>query len=308
MRNRLISIIVPIYKVENTLDQCVKSIMNQTYRDLEIILVDDGSPDRCPKMCDEYAKQDDRIKVIHKKNGGLSEARNIGLKEASGDYIMYIDSDDYIEADSCERLLEGMQTDVDLVVGVIKEIRENGIVYQKHTNIIPGKVYVTREFVIRSIEKNEWYAPAVLNLYRREFLIKNNLFFKVGYFFEDIEMLPRLFLTAKKVVYVDYPFYNYVIRENSIMTSDVTDEKINMSIEIFNEWMEIVRSVKDGEYQRYLYGILVRYYLANARQRDISGWRVDGMDFRFAWKYALNGREKMKIILFNLFPQIYLNL
>lgn len=303
-----ISIVVPIYKVENDLDRCVKSIVNQTYHNLEIILVDDGSPDCCPEMCDEYAKQDDRIKVIHKKNGGLSEARNVGLKKASGEYIMYVDSDDYIEKESCIQLLKSMQTDIDLVVGVIREIGDDGITYQRHTNLISGKVYSSKEYVINSIKKNEWYAPAVLNLYRRDFLIKNNLFFKVGYYFEDIEMLPRLFLAAKKVVYVDYPFYNYVIRENSIMTSDMTDEKKNMTIEIYNEWMEIIRSVGDREYQRYLYGILVRYYLANARRRDIAGWKIDGMNFRFAWKYALDGREKLKICLFNFFPQIYFKL
>src|SRR5574344_2644299 len=92
----LISIIVPVYKVEQYLDECVQSIRNQTYTNLEIILVDDGSPDRCPEMCDEYAKQDSRIKVIHKKNGGPSSARNIGLNAASGLYIGFVDSDDVI--------------------------------------------------------------------------------------------------------------------------------------------------------------------------------------------------------------------
>ncbi len=303
-----ISIVVPVYKVEKDLDRCVKSIINQTYRDLEIILVDDESPDHCPEMCDAYAKQDNRIKVIHKKNGGLSEARNVGLKEANGEYIMYIDSDDYIQVDSCEKLLEGMNSDVDLVVGAIKEIRKDSIIYQRHTNLFPGRIYSSREYVIKSIDKNEWYAPAVLNLYKREFLIDNNLFFKVGLYYEDVEMLPRLFLSAKNVVYIDYPFYNYVIRENSIMTSDITDEKKNMTIEIYNGWMKIISKVEDEEYQRKLYGVLLRYYMASVRQKGIIGWKVDGMNVRFAWKYALNRREKLKILLFNFLPQIYLKL
>ena len=303
-----ISIIVPIYKVENDLERCVKSIVSQTYHNIEIILVDDGSTDRCPAICDEWAKQDDRIKVIHKNNGGLSDARNTGLRNARGEYVMYVDSDDYIETDSCERLLTWMKADIDLVVGTIREIRENSITYQKHTNLTSGKVYSAKEFVISSIKNNEWYAPAVLNLYRKEFLLKNNLFFKVGYLFEDTEMLPRLFLAANKIVYIDYPFYNYVIRENSITTSEMTDEKKVMSIEIYNQWMIIIKGVSDAEYQRYLYGILVRYYLVNARKRGIVGWKTDGMDFQFAWKYALNIQEKIKVLFFNFFPQIYFKL
>ena len=94
--NSLISVIVPIYNVEKYLDKCVDSIINQTYKNLEIILVDDGSPDNCPQMCDDYAKKDSRIRVVHKENGGLSDARNAGMKVATGEYVSFIDSDDYI--------------------------------------------------------------------------------------------------------------------------------------------------------------------------------------------------------------------
>lgn len=300
-----ISIIVPVYKVEKELSRCVQSILQQSYHNIEIILVDDGSPDHCPEMCDGYAAEDRRVHVIHKVNGGLSDARNAGLRKASGKYVMYVDSDDYIEKDACERLLDGMQPGVDFVVGALKEIRGNKISLQKHTNLMEGIVYSARTFVIESIKNNEWYAPAWLNLYDRMFLINNRLFYKVGYYFEDIEMLPRLFLAAKKVVYINYPFYNYVIRENSIMTSGFTEEKKSMGIAIYSEWMETLDEVQDKEYQRYLYGILTRYYITNARQMDICGWKVEKLDFTFAWKYALNGRERLKIMLFNFFPRLY---
>ena len=95
----VVSVIVPVYKVENILHYCIDSILNQTYKDFELILVDDGSPDRCPKMCDDYAKKDSRIKVVHKKNGGLSDARNAGMAVATGEYISFIDSDDYVSDD-----------------------------------------------------------------------------------------------------------------------------------------------------------------------------------------------------------------
>ena len=304
MENGVISIIVPIYKVEDTLDKCVKSLMQQTYKDIEIILVDDGSPDRCPEICDKYAKLDNRIKVIHKENGGLSDARNTGLKAASGYYIMYVDSDDYLETDACKRLLDNMQPDVDFVVGAIRQVRGQKIIYQRHTNLISEKKYSSKFFVIKSIQKNEWFAPAVLNLYKRNFLLSNQLFFKIGYYYEDMEILLRLYLSAKNIVYVDYPFYNYIIRENSIMTSNITEKKRKMAIAIYSEWMRIILDIQDEEYQKYLFGILSKYYITSARHLVILGWKVDKLDFNFAWKYALGWRERLNILLFNFFPKI----
>lgn len=112
----MISIIIPIYKVEQYLDECVTSIINQTYKDLEIILVDDGSPDKCPRMCDEWAKKDARIKVVHKKNGGLSSARNAGLKVAKGEYIGFVDSDDYVDETMYEDLMRVMNQNENTMV------------------------------------------------------------------------------------------------------------------------------------------------------------------------------------------------
>lgn len=112
----LISVIIPIYNVEDYLDECVQSVIHQTYKNLEIILVDDGSPDKCPQMCDNYAKLDNRIKVIHKKNGGLSDARNAGLEHVTGDFVCFIDSDDFIDVTMCEKMLEYQQeSDSDIV-------------------------------------------------------------------------------------------------------------------------------------------------------------------------------------------------
>lgn len=303
-----ISVIVPVYKVEKYLKRCVESIVQQTYQNIEIILVDDGSPDRCPEMCDEYARRDARIKVIHKSNGGLSDARNVGLRIATGEFILYVDSDDYIELDACERLLKGMKKGVDLVVGVCREVNKSKITYQKHTNLKNEKIYSAKEYVIQSIKKNEWYAPACLNLYRRCFLLDHNLYYKVGYCFEDMEMLPRLFLANPTVCYIDYAFYNYMIRENSIMTSGFTDEKKEMAVDNYRDWMILLNSVEDAEYQKILYGILVRYYVSTARRMKIYGWKVEGLDFSFAWKYALSMREKLKVLLFNCFPSLYTKL
>ena len=300
-----ISIVVPIYMVENELDRCVKTLVGQTHQNLEILLVDDGSKDRCPQMCDGYAEADPRIRVIHKPNGGLSDARNAGLREAIGDYILYVDSDDYLELDACERLLDAMREDIDLVIGSCRELRADGEGYQRHSNIPVGVPLTAREYVIASIRANEWYAPAWLNLYRRDFLLKNDLFYRKGFVFEDTEMLPRLFLAVDKLVYTDYPFYNYVIRANSIMTAKASPEKQNMAIEIYSGWLERFRQVEDSEYQRYLYGILIRSYVSTARRLGIEGWRVRGLDRRFGMKYALGPKERVKVAAFSAAPKLY---
>ena len=112
----LFSIIVPVYKVESYIKRCVQSLLNQTFHDVEIILVDDGSPDQCPMMCDEFAKEDARIKVIHKKNGGLSDARNVGIEAATGKYIIFVDSDDFISPRACEELSHYAHNSYDILI------------------------------------------------------------------------------------------------------------------------------------------------------------------------------------------------
>ncbi len=305
MKSNKVSIIVPIYKVEQYLKRCLDSLVNQTYKNIEIILVDDGSPDQCPQICDDYAREDSRIKVIHKENGGLSDARNTGLKAATGEYVMYVDSDDYIERDSCEKLINNAVENVDLVIGACKEIRPTGVSFQQHTNLEENKTYTAKEYMLLSIEKNEWYAPAWLNLYRKAFLINNNLYYKVGYYFEDIEMLPRLFLANPTVRYVNYPFYNYVIRDGSIMMSGINNEKKRMILDNYNGWMNQFSLVEDATLQKYLYGVLVKYYVASVSLTDIEGWKIKRMDFRFAWYYALNRHEKTKVALYNYCPGLY---
>ena len=127
MKQPLISVIIPIYKVENYLNRCVESIVNQTYQNLEIILVDDGSTDKCPQMCHEWEKKDNRIKVIHKENGGLSDARNAGLHSATGEVISFIDSDDWINLKAFEGMLKSMQKDgSDIVSCGVKWVKGSG--------------------------------------------------------------------------------------------------------------------------------------------------------------------------------------
>lgn len=308
-QNAKISIIVPIYKVEKELDTCVQSLLGQTYRDLEILLVDDGSPDACPEMCDDYAARDDRVRVIHQKNAGLSAARNSGLRAATGEYVMYVDSDDYIELNACEHLLAAVWEDTDLVVGVIRVINGGKTLrLLRRSRLKSGVQYSAKEFIIGSIQGNEFYTQVMTALYSRRFLLDHDLFFKTGIYYEDHEIEPRLYLSARYVVYVDEPFYNYVIRPGSIMTSAVTPEKVKMSLDIWSSWLEQLAGIEDRQLRRYMNGILVRFYLWNCRDKQIIGWKTPGIDFRFAMRYALNARERAKVLLFELLPGLYIKI
>lgn len=306
MKRPDISIVVPIYNVERDLKRCVESLINQTHRNIEIILVDDGSTDSCPEICDKYATIDSRVKVIHKTNGGLSDARNSGLREAIGEFILFVDSDDYIELDSCEFFLNSYDGKSDFIVGVAKQVNGKKIKLMCHRGLENGSTYNSKDFIINSIQHNEWYAPAWLNLYKREFLLKNNLEYKKGIYFEDIEMLPRLFIAANLIQYIDFAFYNYIIRENSIMTSSKNGSYIKDSLWIYKNWLDIFRKIDDDELKKYLNGVLVKHYLSNCRAWKVNSWEIKGLDFDFSIKNSLNLKEKIKVYLFNYFPNFYI--
>lgn len=211
----LISVIVPVYNVEKYLGKCVDSLLGQTYRELEIILVDDGSPDRCGEICDAYAKKDHRIKVIHKENGGLSDARNAGIKKASGEYLLFVDSDDYIERDLIEKVAEAAEkTKCDMVM--FDYVREEETFSLPLYSELP-------EHKVLTLESNPEILISTLSawskLYRREFYLEQGHWFPKGRLYEDLGSIPKLFLDAGSIVYVKGAFYHYLIRPGSIMTS-----------------------------------------------------------------------------------------
>ena len=161
------------------------------------------------------------------------------------------------------------------------------------------------EFIEKSIRAYQWYAPACFNMYRRDFLLQNELFFKVGIYFEDMQMLPRVFLAAQKIACMDGVFYHYVVRENSIMTSQKDTKKKNNSIQNLREWKEQFDHVQDAELRKILYGMLVKCYLHECRVYGITKWEIDGVDFKFVVNNSLNFKEKIKGLLFALLPKCY---
>ena len=304
--NSKISIIVPVYNVEHELSRCVDSILNQSYTNIEVILVDDGSTDRCPSICDAFVMKDRRVRVIHKPNGGLSSARNAGLREASGEWILYVDSDDYILNDSCERLIAvGAKYDCDIVsADAIREFN-GGREYMVHGSLADGKCYPSRDFIIKTVKPCEWYAPAWLNLYKRSFLIENNLFFVEGLLHEDMEMQPRVFLAAKTVVYCAYPFYRYVDRASSIMNASKVDERVTAMEWIYSNWKSKFEAIEDGELARALNGHLAKCYLHSCCEFG-HVLTVAGITNVYLLNSSLNAKEFIKAIFFAIVPSIYI--
>lgn len=210
-----ISVIVPVYKVEKYLDQCVKSIINQSYKNLEILLVNDGSPDRCGEICDDYAKIDPRVKVIHKKNGGLSSARNMGLDNATGDFIGFVDSDDWINQNFYELLINtAKKTKSDIVeCNFIHVYDRESKSDRKDTREI--NTYNNIHSLECHFNSKHFYRCVWNKIYKKHLF--DQIRFPVNKLAEDLFVTHELLYLAKKVAHIDYTGYYYFIRPDSIM-------------------------------------------------------------------------------------------
>ena len=210
-----ISIIVPVYKVEPYLDKCVSSIVNQTYKNLEIILVDDGSPDNCPAMCDAWAEKDSRIRVIHKTNGGLSDARNAGMTVATGELMAFVDSDDWIAPDMYEYLYQRLTEDnSDIAACGVQMVWENKTPSRMLTR--DGNCVLNQEEAMRAIIEESWLKQPVWYKLYKTALVRDILFPK-GKCHEDVFWSYQAVGKAKKVSISDYIGYYYLQRGGSIM-------------------------------------------------------------------------------------------
>lgn len=223
MEKVLISVVVPIYKVESYLERCINSIVNQTYKNLEIILVDDGSPDNCPAICDEWAKKDSRIKVIHKENGGLMAAWIDGLECATGDYVYFIDSDDWIEEFSIKDYVDVIiQYKPDAIINDYYISSENvknkkqALVYDKIGYIV-GDDFI--EFKSKYLSNSINFTYYRWNkIFKRKILLDNVQFCDTSIsVFEDINIIFATMLDIKNLYIMQKPGYNYFVRENSMI-------------------------------------------------------------------------------------------
>lgn len=220
----LISVIIPVYNVEKYIQKCIESVIKQTYENLEIILVDDGSLDKCGIICDYYKDIDSRIKVIHKKNGGLSDARNVGIDIANGEYIMFLDSDDYISIDICEYLYNLISTyKAEISICGFYEAYEDKIIepiYKDKLLIMDGK-----EGIKEILKEKNFNTSAWAKLYKSSLF--KDIRFPYGKISEDLFTIYRIFDRSSKIVFGYEPKYYYVQSPNSIMRSSFNLKKLD---------------------------------------------------------------------------------
>lgn len=226
MGNVLVSVIVPVYKVEKYIDRCVKSLLDQDFDSYEIILVDDGSPDNCPKICDEYGQQNSCIKVLHKTNGGLGDARNYGVKYAEADYIIFVDSDDYVEKSYISDLWKlKEQFDADLVITKVVREPENSSVIKRNDKF-PSYCTNPEGALLQVYGGGKVGWQAYGKLYHRETLLKYP--FPDGYY-EDCAVMYKIIHSVDKIAIGDFEGnYHYIDRQGSILRSELKKEHLRI--------------------------------------------------------------------------------
>ncbi|MDU1414396.1 MAG: glycosyltransferase family 2 protein [Clostridium sp.] len=224
-RSSKISIVVPVYNVESYLKQCLDSLISQTFKDIKIILVNDGSDDNSKIICDEYKKLDDRIIVIDKKNGGLSDARNVGLRYADSEYVGFIDSDDYIDKDFYEKLYEGIiKSNADIAIASIKKV--NNFEKTLYISGYPVEGSISRFEAMKSMLSAKGFSNSVCNkLFKRE-LFKENPF-PVGKLYEDEFVTYKIVDKANKIFSVNTSFYYYRVNENGITHKKFSERELD---------------------------------------------------------------------------------
>lgn len=236
-KTQLISVIIPVYKVEPYLRKCVESVLGQTYKHLEIFLVDDGSPDNCGVICDEYAREDSRIKVIHKPNGGLSDARNAAIDRMTGEYVTFIDSDDFVAPGYVETLYKLVQeNDVDLAVSQFKHYRsgDNEFISQPllRETVLNFKDAISTMFYQRMFDTSAWG-----KIYKKE-LFSTGIRYPKGLLYEDLPTTYKLFRKAGSIAVTNRQTYYYLLREDSIIGYSFNEKKLDI-LEISAEMLQV---------------------------------------------------------------------
>jgi len=244
-----VSIIIPVYNVEAYLEECLHSIVNQTFRDMEIILIDDGSSDRSPEIMKTFAEKDDRIKIITQPNSGVSAARNRGLRAASGEYFLFIDSDDTILFNTIETLYnQSIETKSNLLLGNMIHIYTNGkefFPFKRKKEIYNQIIGMSGEECYVKLMKDNTFPPLVyLFFMKRELIIKNKIFFKEGVIHEDELWCVKAMLNAPKVSLIDFYYYNYFQRDGSLMNSNNKEFRIKSLFIVAKELNKIAAKLK----------------------------------------------------------------
>ncbi len=300
MNNALVSIIIPIYNVSQYLDACVQSACNQTYSNLEIILVDDGSPDDCPTKCERWAQKDSRIRVIHKKNGGLSDARNAGLDISTGKYIYFLDSDDTIKSDLIETVVEHMDSGNDMVSFRYDILSPDG-----QSRTVPYAVgsfdlFEPKErmdFIIQSLLRYKIGWEAWSRMYSRALIEKYGLRFADNrlIFAEDLYFCLCYCAHAKRIKSISGSYYNYLLREDSIMGHDAQKLNIGRMNELAKAVLAHFQKWNDCDILIDIFPAIHYLIISNVMDRAMSGLTMSLKDFRDAVLNDIADKEFFKL-------------
>ena len=316
-----ISIIVPVYKVEGYLKKCIESICNQTIKDIEIILVDDGSPDRCGEICDYYSKKDSRIRVIHKENGGLSDARNVGLEIATGKYIGFVDSDDFVSSDMFELLFDLCGKNNTSIAGCDLAYVYDGTDRVDYCSNAQEYIMTSSEFFELMLDVQKNVRTGVWNkLYKRELF--NNVRFPKGKFFEDVGTMYKLIFQADMISYVSVPGYYYLKQREGAITNEKYSIREYDRLEMSLNMVEYIK-----KYQPQLQNVVIGYRAVNchltiinsmieSKINDTNMIQIIKSDLkRYYFQIAHSGIsvfKKMQLLLllinFDLYKHFYLKL
>ena len=317
MTTPLISVIVPVYRVEEYLERCVKSILSQTYKNLEVILVDDGSPDQCPAICDACAEKDARVKVIHQENKGLSGARNAGIDAASGEYLAFVDSDDYVSPHFIEELYQLLQ-DTGCAIGQCRfsYVKGDGLVEEGDSAFCIYRGESLMEQLYGPEEKATCFVVAWNKLYRAELFKETGIRYPEGRIHEDEATTYRLFHEAKKLAFLDRALYGYYTENGGSITSVFSVKRL--------QWLtaheERIAFFKKNGYEkllpaayRKLCDACITFYFRCTEQvkdaeelkkelrKRLEAYRADGA----AWIAALPLKTRMGYELFSMSPGLY---
>ncbi len=317
MTTPLISVIVPVYRVEEYLERCVKSILSQTYKNLEVILVDDGSPDQCPAICDACAEKDARVKVIHQENKGLSGARNAGIDAASGEYLAFVDSDDYVSPHFIEELYQLLQ-DTGCAIGQCRfsYVKGDGLVEEGDSAFCIYRGESLMEQLYGPEEKATCFVVAWNKLYRTELFKETGIRYPEGRIHEDEATTYRLFHEAKKLAFLDRALYGYYTENGGSITSVFSAKRL--------QWLtaheERIAFFKKNGYEkllpaayRKLCDACITFYFRCTEQvkdaeelkkelrKRLETYRANGA----AWIAALPLKTRMGYELFSMSPGLY---
>lgn len=294
----LISIIVPCYKVEKYLPECIDSIIKQTYTNIEIILVDDGSPDKCGQICDEYVTKDHRIQVIHKTNGGLSDARNVALDIAKGEYITFVDSDDYIAQDYVEYLWHILnQNKADISAMLDKHFIDGKtlttVIKEDKVNVISPKDYLCKLFYQINVTTG-----AQAKLYKKELF--KNIRFPKGLLYEDLLTIYKLVNNCSRIAISDHISYFYRERPGSIIGSPFNQLKYISTIAIIKQLSEDqklyskdIQKAIDNRIVGHLFHILLQIPPNNLEEKEVIIQNINQR--RFSVIFNPKARRKNRV-------------